>query len=162
MRTSEHAYSPLVALLERRLRAAGVTVPPAGEASLAGERKRSMLRLGVATLGAEFATQLGRDAAAQTGHPFVRALVLAPNAGELMRRWCRLEIFAHSRNRVRVRVLGVTSLRLGYRYEHAGPGRPFATRDGNLVTSQNPFSGEAFARLFLLALAAARSAAPSE
>jgi putative intracellular protease/amidase len=39
--------------------------------------------------------------------------------------------------------------RLGLKYERGGPGKNFATRDRNLVTSQNPFSGEAFNELFL-------------
>jgi putative intracellular protease/amidase len=39
--------------------------------------------------------------------------------------------------------------RLGLKYERGGPGKNFATRDRNLVTSQNPFSGESFNELFL-------------
>ena len=112
MTTREHAYGPLVALLERRLVAAGVSVPPAATFPNDADRKRALLRLGEAELGPDFATQLGVEAAAQTGHPFVRALVLAPNASELMRRWCRLEILAHSRNRVRVRELSDGRLRI--------------------------------------------------
>jgi putative intracellular protease/amidase len=38
---------------------------------------------------------------------------------------------------------------LGLKYERGSPGKNFATRDRNLVTSQNPFSGESFNELFL-------------
>lgn len=41
----------------------------------------------------------------------------------------------------------------GFTYVSGWPGRPFAVRDGNLVTSQNPYSGEAFGALFRTALA---------
>jgi putative intracellular protease/amidase len=39
--------------------------------------------------------------------------------------------------------------KLGLKYERGGPGKNFSTRDRNLVTSQNPFSGESFNELFL-------------
>jgi putative intracellular protease/amidase len=38
---------------------------------------------------------------------------------------------------------------LGLKYERGKPGKNFSTRDRNLVTSQNPFSGESFNALFL-------------
>lgn len=41
----------------------------------------------------------------------------------------------------------------GYRHDSAWPGRSNAVRDCNLVTSQNPFSGESFNALYLRALA---------
>ncbi len=48
--------------------------------------------------------------------------------------------------------------RSGYRHTRAlRPARPYAVRDGNLVTSQNPFSGARFTALYLEAL---RDAAP--
>ena len=53
----------------------------------------------------------------------------------------------------RERAIGRTLRKLGYDHVHVGPGRPFATRDQNLVTSQNPFSGPAFANHYLAALA---------
>jgi AraC-like DNA-binding protein len=127
--TGEHAYGPLVALLERRLVAAGVSVPPAGALPHDAERKRALLRLGEAELGPEFATQLGVEAAAQTGHPFVRALVLAPSPSELMRRWCRLEILAHSGNRVRVRELDGGTLRIVRVRVREGGGAPSEHED---------------------------------
>lgn len=40
----------------------------------------------------------------------------------------------------------------GYRYDAAPPGKPHAVRDCNLVTSQNPFSGQPFAQELLAAL----------
>ncbi len=43
--------------------------------------------------------------------------------------------------------------KLGLKYDHGGPGKPFALRDRNLVTSQNPFSGRLFNELFLELLA---------
>jgi putative intracellular protease/amidase len=39
--------------------------------------------------------------------------------------------------------------KLGLIYENGGPGKDFAVRDRNLVTSQNPFSGSSFNKLFL-------------
>jgi putative intracellular protease/amidase len=39
--------------------------------------------------------------------------------------------------------------RLGLKYDKGGPGKGFATRDRNLVSSQNPYSGDKFNELFL-------------
>ena len=41
---------------------------------------------------------------------------------------------------------------LGLEYDRGGPGKGFATRDRNLVSSQNPYSGEEFNELFLKVL----------
>jgi len=41
----------------------------------------------------------------------------------------------------------------GYRHRRSFPGKPGAQRDGNLVTSQNPFSGDAFNTELLAVLA---------
>ncbi|WP_281612702.1 type 1 glutamine amidotransferase domain-containing protein [Flammeovirga sp. SubArs3] len=38
---------------------------------------------------------------------------------------------------------------LGIKYEKGGPGKSFAIRDRNLVSSQNPYSGNEFNKLFL-------------
>lgn len=54
--------------------------------------------------------------------------------------------------RARERRIGRRLDQAGYRWVHGGPGKPFAVRDGNLVTSQNPFSGDAFAAHFVAAL----------
>ena len=42
--------------------------------------------------------------------------------------------------------------KLGLQYEKGGSGKSFATRDRNLVTSQNPYSGEKFNEYFLQVL----------
>jgi putative intracellular protease/amidase len=42
--------------------------------------------------------------------------------------------------------------KLGLKYDRGGPGKGFATRDRNLVSSQNPYSGEEFNELFLKVL----------
>ncbi|OJJ14383.1 hypothetical protein BKI52_43575 [marine bacterium AO1-C] len=42
--------------------------------------------------------------------------------------------------------------RLGLKYKRRGPGKNYAVRDRNLVTSQNPFSGSKFNELYLQAL----------
>jgi len=42
--------------------------------------------------------------------------------------------------------------REGYTHAHAFPGKSLAVRDRNLVTSQNPFSGDAFGAAYLTAL----------
>ena len=54
--------------------------------------------------------------------------------------------------KARVRRIGRALDDGGYRHEASFPGRSGAVRDCNLVTSQNPFSGEAFGRLYLEAL----------
>jgi len=103
----ELAYAPLVAELERRLRLRGVAVPPAEPAPRPlASRKRVLLRLGAEHFGPGFVDALGRELAKATGHPFIRALILAPSAAGLMRRWERLEHLAHSGNRVRVLEVG--------------------------------------------------------
>ncbi|MBC8073843.1 MAG: type 1 glutamine amidotransferase domain-containing protein [Deltaproteobacteria bacterium] len=55
--------------------------------------------------------------------------------------------------RARERGIGKRLRKAGFVHVAAGPGKPFATRDRNLVTSQNPFSGDAFAQHFTAALA---------
>ncbi len=51
------------------------------------------------------------------------------------------------------RLIGRALKSSGYRYRRSRiPARPYAVRDGNLVTSQNPFSGERFTALYLSAL----------
>ena len=51
------------------------------------------------------------------------------------------------------RGIGRSLAAAGYRHRSAAPGRAHAVRDCNLVTSQNPFSGDAFSRHYLAALA---------
>ena len=51
------------------------------------------------------------------------------------------------------RRIGRQLRRSGLKHRAAFPGRGHAVRDGNLVTSQNPFSGEAFVELYVAALA---------
>lgn len=51
------------------------------------------------------------------------------------------------------RKIGRQLKQLGFQYKRGRPGKNFAVRDRNLVTSQNPFSNEAFSKLFLEALA---------
>ncbi|MCU0423119.1 MAG: DJ-1/PfpI family protein [Bacteroidia bacterium] len=50
------------------------------------------------------------------------------------------------------RKIGKQLKRLGFIYLKSSPARNYAVRDRNLVTSQNPFSNEAFSKLFLEAL----------
>ena len=50
------------------------------------------------------------------------------------------------------RKIGKQLKRLGYIYLKSRPAKNYAIRDRNLVTSQNPFSNEAFCRLFIEAL----------
>lgn len=54
------------------------------------------------------------------------------------------------------RRIGRQLRRAGLKHRSAFPGRAHAVRDGNLVTSQNPFSGEAFVELYVGALAEAK------
>jgi putative intracellular protease/amidase len=51
-----------------------------------------------------------------------------------------------------LRKIGRQLKRLGLRYTKGGPGKNYAVRDRELVTSQNPFSNEAFCKLYLEAL----------
>lgn len=50
------------------------------------------------------------------------------------------------------RRIGRQLRRSGLKHRSAFPGRAHAVRDGNLVTSQNPFSGDAFVELYVAAL----------
>ncbi len=50
------------------------------------------------------------------------------------------------------RKIGRQLRKAGLKHRAAFPGSPHAVRDGNLVTSQNPFSGDAFVDLFVAAL----------
>jgi putative intracellular protease/amidase len=59
--------------------------------------------------------------------------------------------------RAQVRRIGAALGERGYRHTNAMPGRGFAVRDCNLVTSQNPYSGEVFAASYLAALEDFRS-----
>ncbi|MEM9072304.1 MAG: DJ-1/PfpI family protein [Myxococcota bacterium] len=59
----------------------------------------------------------------------------------------------------RFRRIGKQLARAGYDHVSAFPGRGHARRDCNLVTSQNPFSGEEFSTHFLAALEDARRGA---
>jgi putative intracellular protease/amidase len=52
------------------------------------------------------------------------------------------------------RAIGRQLERRGFEHRAAFPGRPFAVRDCNLVTSQNPYSGDEFSLRYLGALAA--------
>lgn len=54
--------------------------------------------------------------------------------------------------RARNRMIGSALDDSGYKHDAALPGKGYAVRDGNLVTSQNPFSGDMFNRLYLAAL----------
>jgi putative intracellular protease/amidase len=62
-----------------------------------------------------------------------------------------IETFVMGGN-ARVRNIGDQLEALGYTHTSAFPGRSHAVRDCNVVTSQNPFSGGAFTRLYLDAL----------
>jgi putative intracellular protease/amidase len=42
--------------------------------------------------------------------------------------------------------------KLGLNYENGGPGKGYAVRDRNLVTSQNPYSGTEFNKLYIMVL----------
>jgi putative intracellular protease/amidase len=50
------------------------------------------------------------------------------------------------------RKIGKQLKRQGLNYTKGGPGKNFAVRDRELITSQNPFSNEAFTKLYLEAL----------
>jgi putative intracellular protease/amidase len=52
------------------------------------------------------------------------------------------------------RAIGRQLERRGFKHRNAFPGRPFAVRDCNLVTSQNPYSGDEFSLRYLGALEA--------
>ena len=50
------------------------------------------------------------------------------------------------------RKIGKQLKKMGFQYKKGSPAKNFAVRDRLLVTSQNPFSNEAFGRLFIEAL----------
>jgi putative intracellular protease/amidase len=50
------------------------------------------------------------------------------------------------------RKIGKQLKKAGFQYKKAWPARNFAVRDRGLITSQNPFSNEAFSKLYIEAL----------
>jgi AraC-like DNA-binding protein len=100
----EFAYGPLVVELERRLKEAGVRVPPVrrarGAARPDAAYKRALLQATSKRLGVSFLQHLGRGLVSYRGHPFMAALLAASTPGQLLVRWQRLEVLAHSENRV--------------------------------------------------------------
>jgi AraC-like DNA-binding protein len=100
----ETAFGPLVAELERRLKEAGVALPalpsPPRAAPMPAAYKRALLDAAVARYGPHFVEALGRRLASYVGHPFISALRAAGSPERLLLRWQRLEVLAHSENRV--------------------------------------------------------------
>jgi len=94
------AYGPLVEELERRLRQQGVPLPTPGPGQGHAAYKRALLTAAASRLGLEFLEDFGRELARANGHPFVAALVSAPSPAQLLLRWGRLELLAHSHNRI--------------------------------------------------------------
>jgi AraC-like DNA-binding protein len=107
--TIDSAYGPLVAELERQLREKGL-VSDAGPPS--AERKRALLQLARTRLGPRFLPAFARDVVRGTGHPFVRALLAAQTPARMLLQWQRLEVLAHSTNRVRTVQTGPREVRL--------------------------------------------------
>jgi AraC-like DNA-binding protein len=121
----EAAYGPLVRELERRL--ALPSRPPGRGARPDGAHKRRLLRLARERFGPRFLPTLGRSLSAEVGHPFIRALAQAPSPEVLLQRWCRLEVLAHSHNRVVVLEVGPRHVQL--RRTRAGGGAPTGDED---------------------------------
>lgn len=94
------AYGPLVEELERRLRQQGVRLPTPGPGQGHAAYKRALLTAAASRLGLQFLEDFGRELARANGHPFVAALVSAPSPAQLLLRWGRLELLAHSHNRI--------------------------------------------------------------
>lgn len=81
------------------------------------------------------------------GHPLQGYRV---NAVSGLEEWF-IESFV-MKGRPQVRKIGKQLKRNGYIYRKAGPAKNFAVKDRLLVTSQNPFSHQAFGQLFQAAL----------
>jgi AraC-like DNA-binding protein len=112
----EVAYGPLVTELERRLEAAGVSLPRAPRAGRAARPqaiyKRALLDAALARFGPRFLEGLGRQIAGYAGHPFISALGGAGTPERMILRWERLEVLAHSDNRVRTLSVDRCAIRL--------------------------------------------------
>lgn len=50
------------------------------------------------------------------------------------------------------RKIGKQLIKHGYNYKRSWPAKNFAVRDRQLITSQNPFSNQAFSKLYIEAL----------
>ena len=119
----ETAYGPFILELTRRLERDGVQVPEAtvpGPASSADDKRR-LLQAAVDRFGLPYLETLGRSVAGLVGHPFVSSLRATTSAAELLGRWQRLEVLAHSGNRVAVTDLGRRHVRLTRMRRTGGP-----------------------------------------
>ncbi len=110
----ETAYGPFIVELARRLERDGVEVPEpnAPGATHSADDKRRLLQAAVDRFGLPYLETLGRSVVDLVGHPFVSGLRAATSAEELLSRWQRLEVLAHSGNRVGVFDLGARHVRL--------------------------------------------------
>lgn len=112
----EFAYGPLVVELERRLKEAGVQVPPVRGGRHAARPdaayKRALLHTSAKRLGFPFIQRLGRELVSHRGHPFMAALLAASTPEQLLVRWQRLEVLAHSENRVKLLAVDGARVRL--------------------------------------------------
>lgn len=113
----ELAYGPLVMELEQRLEKAGVRIAQGGRGSRTARPraayKRALLAASAERFGARFLERLGREVASDyRGHPFMSALVAARTPQQLLVRWQRLEVLAHSENRVKLLAVEGEGVRL--------------------------------------------------
>lgn len=124
----EHAYGQVVVALENCLLAAGVVLPPTPKASTTkhplASYKRALLDAAAARFGATFLEQMGRRFASERSHPFICALRAAKTVAQLLMCWQRLEVLAHSENRVEVVGIDESAVRLVRRRRSGGAPTP--------------------------------------
>lgn len=113
----EFAYGPLVMELAQRLMKAGVQLPRASQGSRTARPsaayKRALLAASMERFGPRFIERLGREVASDhRGHPFLSALVATRTPEQLLIRWQRLEVLAHSENRVKLLAVDGEGVRL--------------------------------------------------
>jgi AraC-like DNA-binding protein len=124
----------MVAELERQLKDAGVALPdvPTSRAEPPqASYKRALLDAAVARHGPAFVESIGRRLASYVGHPFISALRAAGAPERLLLRWQRLEVLAHSENRVTVVSVHDRGIRL-VRLRRSG-GAPTLAEDSLVV-----------------------------
>ena len=94
---SGFAYGALARVLARRL-----GHPAEFNAFIAEDAKRNLLAQVAERFGREGLIAAGREVAAESAHPFVRALRAQSTPMQVLRVWMQLEVLAHAHNRVRV------------------------------------------------------------
>lgn len=121
----DFASAVMLSLLSEGMRMHGLQVPLAtaqGDALVALDEKRALLQSALVQAGPEILPRLGRGVhALRTSHLYTALLGGAADAPAVLRRWCRLERYVHSRHRTAIVASGAGWVDL---HHHALPGFP--------------------------------------